>query len=143
MLKECFAYADTCYDVTNGLGNRIDRGRRNMAAQGIAICRKVLPLEDSRAITRKSSVPPDESFEQQLIQEENRFSAEVIPLPLPSRSQHIESVQPVPSFPHKLVKDQPDCEIDEYLDRIESRIKDLECNILLLNRQVSALLRCL
>ncbi|HPA47288.1 MAG TPA: hypothetical protein PK395_16095 [bacterium] len=114
-----------------------------MAAQGIGACHKVVPLEDSRAMTRRSSIPTDQSFEQRLIQAEDRFSGEVVPLPLTVQAKHIASAASFPSFPHALVEDQPDCEIDEFLDRIENRIKDLEYSILSLSRQVSALLRCL
>ena len=111
-----------------------------MPATGVGPFHKVVPLEDSRPTSHRPRPGPANSFEQTLVAAEQRVSGEIVPFPNRLPAPHPAELCPIWQ---DALHDPEECELDVFFAHIESRISDLERDILSLTRQMSALLSCL
>ncbi|MFH1739767.1 MAG: hypothetical protein ABIH23_12215 [bacterium] len=111
-----------------------------MSTTGVGPFQKVVPLEDTRPISRRAHTAPIVSFEEDLVAAEQRVSGEIVPFPNRLPAPHPAEICPIWQ---DAFHDPEECELEIFFDQIENRICALEHDILTLTRQVSALLSCL
>ena len=97
----------------------------------LGLSSKIVPLEESRALSAVRRTASKSSFEETLAAAEMPVACEVVPLPINPERSAWPSPEPL------------ECDIEIFFEHIEDRMKSLEYDLLSLTRQVSALLRCL